>query len=116
MFTEKEANDIGSPIELLNKWEEVMNIMWKFFLAYAAIEKKVKVENKSNCIYFQLDHGHNFEIGVNMYNNKYLSLFIKIVDNDEFEATINNIDQFGKEGIIKVVSEVLTYAENVSTL
>ena len=112
-FTEKDAIEMGESLPLLRKWETVMNILWSFFLAYSIREKNVSVVNDANLIRFRLKDGHNFQIGVNFYNQKYLSLFVKIEGNDEFEATINNIDAFGKEGIIKTVSHILTYAENV---
>lgn len=112
-FTKKDAIEIGAPLPLLRKWETVMNILWSFFLAYADAEKNVQIKSEANLIKFQLKGGNKFEIGVNLYNRKYLSLFIKIDGNDEFEATVNNIDVFGKEGIIRTVSNILTYAENV---
>lgn len=112
-FTEKDAVEMGEPLPLLRKWETVMNTLWSFFLAYADAEKNVQIKNESNLIKFQLKDGNKFEIGVNFYNRKYLSLFVKIDGNDEFEATVNNIDAFGKEGIIRTVSNILTYAEKV---
>lgn len=112
-FTEKDAVEMGKSLPLLRKWETVMNTLWSFFLAYADAEKNVQIKNEANLIKFQLKDGNKFEIGVNFYNSKYLSLFVKIDGNDEFEATINNIDAFGKEGIIRTVSNILTYAENV---
>lgn len=112
-FTEKDAIEFDEPLPLLQKWETVMNTLWSFFLAYSNAEKNVRVRNESNLIKFQLKGGHKFEIGVNFYNREYLSLFVKIEGNEEFEATINNIDAFGKEGIIRTVSNILTYAENI---
>lgn len=112
-FTEKDAVNLAMPLPLLKKWEKVMNILWSFFLAYAEAEKEVYIKSEDNTIKFQLGNGNKFEIGVNFCNEKYLSLFVKIECNDEFEATINNIDAFGKEGIIRTVSSILTYAENV---
>ena len=112
-FTEEEAKELGEPLELCHKWQFVMDTLWAFFLAYSQKEKNVSVVNDANLICFRLKDGHAFQIGVNFYNNKYLSLFVKIDGNDEFEATVNNIDAFGKEGIIRTVSNILTYAENV---
>lgn len=112
-FTEKDAIELGEPLPLLRKWETVMDILWSFFMSYAEAEKNVRIKSEENLIKFQLKDGNKFEIGVNFYNSKYLSLFVKIDGNDEFEATVNNIDAFGKEGIIKTVSDILTYAENV---
>lgn len=112
-FTEKDSIKIGEPLALLRKWETVMNILWAFFSAYKHSEKNVRIKSEENLIKFQLKDGNKFEIGVNIYNSKYLSLFVKIDGNDEFEATVNNIDSFGKEGIIRTVSDILTYAENV---
>lgn len=91
-----------------------MNTLWAFFVAYSKAEKKIKIENKENTIRFKLDNGHQFIIGVYMYNSKYLSLNIKIEGNEDFEATVNMIDMLGKEGIIKVVSEILTHCEKVT--
>lgn len=112
-FTKLYAIKNGMPLQLLRKWETVMNTLWSFFMSYAESEKQVKVKNEDNCIKFQLANGHVFEIGVNFYNSKFLSLYVKIEGNDEFEATINNIDAFGKEGIIRTVADILTYAENI---
>jgi len=112
-FTEEDAVEMRQPLALLRKWEMVMNILWNFFVAYSEAEKAVYVESQDNSIVFQLGNGNKFEIGINLVNRKYLSLFIVIEDNDEFEATINNIDAFGEEGIIRTVSNIITYAENV---
>jgi hypothetical protein len=112
-FTEEDAVEMRQPLALLRKWETVMNILWNFFVAYSEAEKAVYVESQDNSIVFQLGNGNKFEIGINLVNRKYLSLFVKIEDNEEFEATVNNIDAFGEEGIIKTVSNILTFAENV---
>lgn len=112
-FTEEDAVEMRQPLALLRKWETVMNILWNFFVAYSEAEKAVYVESQDNSIVFQLGNGNKFEIGTNLVNRKYLSLFVKIEDNEEFEATVNNIDAFGEEGIIKTVSNILTFAENV---
>lgn len=76
-------------------------------------EKKVSLGADSNTILFRLSDGHDFKICVNFFNNKYLSLAIEIEGNEDFEARINNIDAFGKEGIIRTVADIITYAENV---
>lgn len=112
-FTEAEAKELGEPLELLNKWQFVMDTLWGFFTAYARTEKAVTVEKKDNKILFRLNGGNDFKIFVNLYNRKYLSLCIEIEGNDEFRATVNNIDAFGKAGIIRTVSNILTYAENI---
>ena len=112
-FTEEDADEMRQPLELLRRWETVMNILWNSFVAYSEAEKSVHVVNQDNKIIFQLGGGNNFEIGVNLINRKYLSLFVKIEGNDEFEATVNNIDFFGKEGIIRTVFSIITYAENI---
>lgn len=112
-FTEKEAIEMGEPLPLLHAWQFVMNTLWSFFLAYSEAEKNVSVVNDANQILFRLKGGHQFKIFVNFYNRKYLSLAVEIEGNEDFEVRINNIDSFGKEGIIRTVSNILTYAENV---
>lgn len=112
-FTEQDSIQTGIPLELLKKWELVMDILWNFFIAYSKKEESVKIKSENNLIKFQLGDGNKFEIGVNIVNHKYLSLFIKISGNDEFEATINNIEQFSNDGIIRNVANIITYAENV---
>lgn len=112
-FTEQDSNKMGVPLPLLQKWETVMTTLWRYFVAYANSENHVKLKNEKNLIKFQLKDGHKFEIATYIYNKDYLSLSIKIEGNDDFEVTINNIDEFGVDGIVKTVSTILTYAENV---
>jgi len=112
-FTEQDASEIGEPLQLLHKWEFVMNTLWSFFLAYSEKEKNVKPFNKANVILLSLKDGHKFKIFVDIYNRKYLSLSIEIEGHEDFAVSINNIDKFGKEGILRTVSNILTYAENV---
>lgn len=112
-FTEQEAKKMKLPLALLNKWDFVMNTLWAFFLAYSKAERKVVINNKENTIFFSLDKGHQFKIFVNFVNSSYLSLVIEIEGKEDSIATINYIDHFGKGGIIRVVSEILTHAEKV---
>ena len=112
-FTEQDAIDLRQPLSLLHKWEDLMNVLWSFFIAYSKKEKNVQVKNECNEILFRLKPGHEFRIGVDMVNSKFLSLSVKIEGNEEFEARINNIDAFGKDGIIRTVADILTYSENV---
>lgn len=112
-FTEKEAKEIGAPLELLNRWQFVMNTLWRFFLAYADAEKEAKIKNSKNEIIFKLGKGHKFVIGCFMYNNSYLSLNIKIDGSNDFEATLNMPDIIGEAGMIRFVSNILTEAEKI---
>lgn len=113
-FTQDDAIEMKIPLSLLHKWEKVMNTLWSFFLSYSKKEKNVSISADANIILFRLKDGHNFKIFVNFYNEKYLSLSIEIDGHEDFAATINNIDEFGKEGIIKVVANLITYAEKVN--
>lgn len=112
-FTKKDARELGMPLPLLNKWKTVMDELWCFFSSYKIRNKVVSLSAVDNVILFQNNNGHKYQIGVNFYNQKYLSLFVKIEGNDDFEAMINNIDEFGREGIIRTVAAIVTYAENV---
>lgn len=93
-----------------------MNILWSFFSAYAKQAENVQIKNEENTIKYQTGVGHKFEIGINLINSEYLQLYIKIEGNEEFEATINNIEAFGKEGIIRTVGDILTFSENVAKI
>lgn len=112
-FTKQDAQELNMPLPLLRKWELVMNTLWSFFLAYAKKEKKVKIKNQENKIYYKLGNGHQYIIWVDFYNNSYLCLKIEIKDVKDFEVRISKIDELGKEGIIRTVANILTAAENV---
>jgi hypothetical protein len=112
-FTKKDAKDMGIPLTLLNKWKFVMDSLWSFLVSYSKAEKKVNLSSESNTIFFQLNNRCKFKICVLFLNNAYLCLSIKIIGHDDFEANISHIDEFGNKGLISVVSDILTFADNI---
>ena len=112
-FTAEEAEKLKIPLEVLQKWEFVMNTIWSFMQIYSGTEKAVRLQNKKNTILFKLAKGHQFVIQAFMVNNSYISLNVTIKGNKDFDASINLADMLGKEGLIRVLSNILTYAENI---
>lgn len=112
-FTEADAMEIGEPLPLLQKWKFVMDTLYDFFLAYSQNNKLVSFVADTNVILYRLGDGHDFKIAVQFVNHTYLCLLIEIKGKEDFAATISNIDKFSNKGIIKVVSSVITFAEDV---
>lgn len=105
-FTEKDAEKYQVPLELLHSWEYHMNGIWGFLTAYAKKEPDVVVSNKNNSILYSINKGKPFEIGCNMVNKERLVMFIR---QEGFEATIDPIDSFTPEQIIKMIALITTY-------
>lgn len=106
-------NNTSKESEVMEKWQFVMNTIWAFMVEYSKVEKKVKLENFENEIKYQLADGKKFIVGCLMINNKYTSMYVKIEDNEEFEATLNNADQFEKGDLCKILANILTYTEKI---
>ncbi|MFC4262451.1 hypothetical protein ACFOWM_06165 [Ferruginibacter yonginensis] len=112
-FTDKDALEFNMPLPLLKKWDKVMNALWHFLRAYKKVAKDVTVEAVDYTIKYQRGQGKKFTIGVNFTNKKYLSLFVKIDGDNIFEAIIDKIEAFKNEGIVKIVANILQYAEDI---
>lgn len=113
-FTKDDEKKLGLPLPLLKKWEFVMNTLWAFMRAYQKAAEGSKVTGEKNEIQFTSQDGIRFDISLKFYNSKYLCLKITRPDISDFSVSITHIDEFGKEGMIRTVSDVLTYAEKAN--
>jgi len=112
-FTKQDEIETGIPLDLLRKWETIMDNLWGYFQAYAKKEKQVKITDKKNQIQFQLGKGPKFQIKVDFINESYLSLAITADGVKDFEARIDKIENFSHEGIIRTVAVIITYSADI---
>lgn len=112
-FTSKDAKELGMPLSLLDGWKLVMDYLWDFFSAYKKVNKKASVRAVDNMILYSLPQQHCFKIYVNFINRKYLSLCVEIEGIEDFKVNIDKIDEFGREGIIMIVANIVTFGEKI---
>lgn len=112
VFTKEEARELGISLELLNKWQSSMDIIWSFLLAYTKKDTTSKVEAIDNRIVLNYHGEVTYNIGCFFLNSSYIELKIEKENDKEFGASLSHIDQYGREGIIRCLSAIITFSNS----
>jgi hypothetical protein len=106
-FSQDDSVELGLPLPLLRKWEQLMQGVWRLLLRRTLDGgDKIDLVSKDNQIYFARNSFRTYLISINFVNHEYLQLSIEIVGDPNFSLELNGVEGYHEETVVRLVAVV----------